>query len=91
MNQDLMQQELTAGGNGGNTTTGYATGTKVLTSGTYRCSNKYMDLVMVYAAGDVFFAGPDGKKTTWYALAPSLSTKDSGGGFRSVKVDAGTI
>lgn len=91
MNQDLIQQELTAGGNGGNTTTGYATGTKVLSSGTYRCSNKYMDVVMVYAAGDVFFAGPDGKKTTWYALAPNLSTKDSGGGFTSVKVDAGTI
>lgn len=91
MNQDLMQQELTAGGNGGNTTTGYATGTKVLSSGTYRCSNKYMDLVMVYAAGDVFFAGPDGKKTTWYALAPNLSTKSGDGGFKSVKVDAGTI
>jgi hypothetical protein len=91
MNQDLIQQELTAGGNGGNTTTGYATGAKVLSSGTYRCSNRYMDLVMVYAEGDVFFAGPDGKKTTWYALAPNLSTKDSGGGFTSVKVDAGTI
>jgi len=92
MNQDLIQQELTAGGgNGGNTTTGYATGATVPSSGTYRCSNKYMDVVLVYAAGDVFFAGPDGKKTTWYALAPTLSTKDSGGGFTSVKVDAGTI
>ena len=91
MNQDLIQQELTAGGNGGNTTTGYATGTKVPSSGTYRCSNKYMDLVMVYAVGDVFFGGPDGKKTTWYALAPSLSTKSSDGGFSSVKVVAGTL
>lgn len=91
MNQDaIAQQELTAGG-GGNTTTGFATGAKCTSSGTYRCSNKYMDLVMVYAAGDVFFAGPDGKKTTWYALAPNLSTKDSGGGFRSVKVEAGAI
>lgn len=91
MNQDLIQQELTAGGNGGSTTTGFATGTKCTSSGTYRCSNKYMDIVQIYVVGDVFLAGPDGKKTTWYALAPSLSTNSSDGGFRSVKVEAGTI
>lgn len=91
MNQDLIQQELTAGGNGSNTTTGFATGTKCTSSGTYRCSNRYMDIVQVYVAGDVFLAGPDGKKTTWYALAPSLSTKSGDGGFTSVKVEAGTI
>jgi len=91
MNQDaIAQQELTAGG-GGNTTTGFATGTKCLSSGTYRASNRYMDVVQIYVAGDVFLSGPDGKKTTWYALAPNLSTKSGDGGFTSVKVEAGTI
>ena len=92
MTQDLIaQQEMSAGGGNGGTAFGFVTGATCTSSGTYRCSNKYMDLVLVYAAGDVFFAGPDGKKTTWYALAPNLSTKDSGGGFRSVKVEAGAI
>lgn len=91
MNQDLIQQELTAGGNGGNTTTGFATGTKCTNSGTYRASNRYMDIVQIYVVGDVFLAGPDGKKTTWYALSPSLSTKSGDGGFTSVKVEAGAI
>ena len=92
MNQEFMQQDLSAGGGGSfSTTTGFATGTTCTSSGTYRCSNKYMDLVLAYAAGDVFLADATGKKTTWYALAPTLSSKSGDGGFRSVKVDAGTI
>jgi len=93
MNQDFTQQETTlAGGNGGfNTTTGFATGTKCTSSGTYRCSNKYMDIILAVAAGEIFLPGPDGKKTTWYALAPSLSTNSSDGSFRSVKVVAGSV
>lgn len=90
MNQDLIAQDAAGGGNGG-TAFGFVTGATCTSSGTYRCSNKYMDVVMIYAAGDVFFAGPDGKKTTWYALASNLSSKSGDGGFRSVKVDAGTI
>ena len=86
-------QELVSGGGGStfNTTTGYATGATVPASGTYRCSNKYMDIVMALGVGEIFLPGPDGKKTTWYALSPNLSSKDSDGGFRSVKVVAGTI
>ena len=91
MSQDFMSQELSAGGGNGGTAFGFVTGATCTSSGTYRCSNKYMDIVMIYATGDVFFAGPDGKKTTWYALSPSLGTKNSNGGFNSVKVDAGTI
>ena len=91
MNQDFQQQELTAGGGSNfSTTTGYATGTKCPASGTYRCSNKYIDLVLAVALGEIFLPGPDGKKTTWYALAPNLSS-NSDGGFRSVKVVAGTV
>lgn len=89
MNQDAMQDSLVGGNGGFNTTTGFATGTICQSSGTFRCSNKYMDIVMAVAAGDVFLPGPDGKKTTWYALSPSLST-NSDGGFRSVKVVAGS-
>ena len=92
MSQDFIaNQDALAGGNGGfNTTTGYATGTACPSSGTYRCSNKYMDIVMAIAQGEIFLAGPDGKKTTWYALSPSLST-NSDGSFSSVKVAPGTV
>lgn len=96
MNQDLMQQDATqesllVGGNGGfNTTTTYATGTTCPASGTYVAKNKYMDLFQVYAAGEPFLTGADGKKTTWSALSPSLSTNNDGG-FNSVKVAPGTV
>jgi len=91
MPQELTSQELTANGGGGfNTTTGFATGTTCTASGTYRSSTKYMDIVAVFAAGDVFTAGSDGKKTTWYALSSSLSTNKDGS-FTSVKVEAGAI
>ena len=91
MNQDAMQDSLveSGGGNGGSTT-GFATGTTCTVSGTYRASNKYMDLVALVAAGDIFPPFCDGRKTTWVALTSSLSSND-GGSFRSVKVDAGTI
>lgn len=89
MNQDFMQQDSLAAG-GGNTSTGFATGTTCTSSGTYRASNKYMDIVMIYAAGDVFLSFVDGKKTTWFPLTASLSTNSSGS-FTSVKVAAGTI
>jgi hypothetical protein len=49
-----------------------------------------MDIVMIYAAGDIFLPFVDGRKTTWYALTPSLSTNKSGS-FDSVKVVAGTV
>jgi len=92
MNQDATQDSLVeGGGNGGSTTTGFATGTICTSSGTYRCSNKYMDLVAIFSAGEKFLAGADGKKTTWFPLTTTLSSNDSDGGFRSVKVDAGTI
>jgi hypothetical protein len=91
MSQEFQTQETLAGGNGGfNTTTGYATGSTCLSSGTFRASTKYMDVVLVYAAGETFLPGPDGKKTTWYALSPSLSTNQDGG-FESVKVAPGTV
>lgn len=90
-NQDLIaNQELTAGGNGGNLSTGFATGTVCQTSGTYRASNKYLDIILAVAVGEIFQPGPDGKKTTWYALSSSLSTNKNGD-FDSVKVSAGTV
>ena len=92
MNQDAVaQQDALAGGNGGfNTTTGFATGTTCTASGTYRASNKYMDIVQIYAAGEVFLAGADNKKTTWYALSSDISTNNAGS-FSSVKVAPGTV
>ena len=85
--QLLLQQDAT-GSNSFNTTTSYSTGTVCQFSGTYVAKNKYMDIVGLYAKGDIFRVGPDGKKTTWTALTSSLST-NSGGSFTSVKVEAG--
>jgi hypothetical protein len=91
MNQDLISQEMAAGGGNGSTSTGFVTGATCTSSGTYRASNRYMDIVSIYVVGEVFRAFADGKKTTWFPLAPNLTTKDGDGGFRSVKVDAGTV
>ena len=88
MNQDAMQESL-VGGNGGNTSTGFDTGTTCTSSGTYRASNKYMDTVAIVAAGEKFPPFVDGKRTTWFALATSLSTNKEGS-FTSVKVLPGT-
>jgi hypothetical protein len=84
--QELMARPPADGGSG----TGFVTGTTCTSSGTYRASNKYMDVVMAVAVGEVFLPGPDGNKTTWYALAPSLSSNKKGE-FSSVKVAAGSI
>lgn len=89
MSQQQQAAETTAGGGGGSTT-GFATGTTCTSSGTYRCSNKYMDIIAIFAVGDVFLPGPDGKKTTWFKLTASLSSNKSGS-FESVKVIAGTV
>jgi hypothetical protein len=96
MNQDLISQDLSGGSqdmtlSGGNsTTTGFATGATCTTSGTYRASNKYMDIVEIYVTGEIFRTFVDGKKTIWYALTRNVSTNKEGS-FSSVKVDAGTI
>src|ERR1043166_7051108 len=75
MSQDFTAQtDSTADKGGFSTTTGYATGTICPASGTYRASNKYLDIILAVAVGEIFQPGPDGKKTTWYALAPTLSS-----------------
>ena len=84
--QDAMKAPPNDGGGG----IGYATGTVCTVSGTYRASNKYMDSILVIGAGEVFPAFVDDRKTTWYALTPSLSTNKSGS-FSSVKVAAGSV
>ena len=89
MNQQATQESL-AGNGGFSTTTGFATGTICQSSGTFRASNKYMDAVLIFAAGEVFLPFLDGRKTTWYALSPTLSTNKDGS-FTSVKVVAGTV
>ena len=90
MSQDFQQtSESVVINDGFNTTTTYATGTVCQFSGTYVAKNKYMDLFGLYAKGDIFRVGPDGKKTSWSALTPTLSTNNDGG-FNSVKVAPGT-
>ena len=64
MSQELISNESQdlsfAGGNGGNTSTGFVTGTTCTSSGTYRAENKYMTCVAVYAAGEIFRTMTDG-------------------------------
>ena len=67
------------------TPTGFATGTKCTKTGTYKASNKYLELIITLEEGAEFPLFPDGEKTIWYALTPS--TKD---GFEPVKVAPGT-
>ena len=95
MNQDVIGTQdggsvVVSDSNGFSTTKGYATGAVVPISGTYRASNRYLDLILAYGAGEIFLPFSDGKKCTWYALSPSLSS-NSDGSFSSVKVAAGTL
>src|SRR6185369_13115192 len=50
---ELLQQDLT-GSNSFNTTTSYSTGTVCQFSGTYIAKNRYMDIVGLYAKGEIF-------------------------------------
>lgn len=86
MSQDLNQELTLDSGfkNGGST--GFATGSTCSSSGTFKASNKYLESIIVLAAGDIFPPFCDGRKTTWYALTPSTKS-----GFESVRVEAGTI
>jgi hypothetical protein len=95
MSQDAIsntstQETSLVGGN--NTSTGFVTGATCTSSGTYKADNKYMTTVQLYAAGDIFRPGTDGKKVTWYPLTRTASSGfTSDGGFTSVKVEAGTV
>ena len=90
MSQDFQQtSESLVINDGFNTSTSYSTGSVCQFSGTYVAKNKYMDLFGLYAKGEIFRVGPDGKKTTWTALTPTLSTNNDGG-FNSVKVSPGS-
>jgi hypothetical protein len=86
--QNISSQELSAGGN--STSTGFATGTTCTSSGTYRAENKYMAVVALYAAGEIFRTMTDGRKTVWYPLTQTTAT-NAEGSFTSVKVEAGAV
>jgi hypothetical protein len=90
MSQDFTSQELSAGGGNGSTSTGFVTGQVCTVSGTYRASNKYMDIISLYVVGETFRTMYDGRKATWYPLTSSLSTNNDGS-FSSVKVTAGSV
>ena len=85
MNQDLMQESLAGGGGNTGGSTGFASGTICTSSGTFRSSNKYMDIICTVGKDEAFPLGSDGKKTTWVRLSASLSS-NKGGSFEGVKV-----
>src|ERR1051326_6196509 len=93
MSQDFTAQtDSTADKGGFSTTTGYATGTICPATGTYRASNKYLDIILAVEVGEIFHPGPDGKKTTWYALAPTLSSNQDGGlDWKSTRLNSSHI
>ena len=53
------------------TATGYPTGSICKKSGTYRASNKYLEIIIVMAEGEEFPPFSDGTKTIWYSRASS--------------------
>ena len=53
------------------TATGYPTGSICKKSGTYRASNKYLEIIIVMAEGEEFPPFSDGTKTTWYPRSSS--------------------
>lgn len=67
------------------TTIGFPTGATCTRTGVYQASNKYLEVIVVLADGDVFPPFVDGQKTTWYALKPSTK-----GSFDAVKVSPGS-
>lgn len=81
----VTAQEKQSNTEASKTPTGFATGTKCTKAGSYKASNKYLELIITLEEGDEFPLFPDGQKTTWYVLTPN--TKD---GFEAVKVAPGT-
>ena len=57
------------------TTTGFATGTVCKKSGTYRASNKKIEIIILVVEGEIFPPFPDGTKTTWYLRTPATKTE----------------
>ena len=88
MNFQELSQDSTVDSSfkNGSTTTGFATGSTCTSSGTYRAFNKYLENILALGVGELFPPFSDGRKTTWYALAPTTQTS-----FESVKVEAGTV
>ncbi len=88
MNQEL----ISGGGNGGSTTTSFATGTICPQTGLYKTFDGKIEVIEYYSAGDAFRPGPGGngtKKCSWTRV--TLSSDGSNTSFTAVKVEAGTI
>lgn len=89
--QELINQELTAGG-GGNTTTSFSTGSICPKTGLWKTSDGKIQVIEFYSAGEAFRNSPSGngtKKCSWTRI-----TVTSDGGktsFDGVMVEAGTV
>lgn len=86
-----MSQELIQGG-GGNTSTGFATGSVCTKSSLYKATDgkiEFIEYVPLNATFPPFPGGTGTKKCTWYRL--SVSSDGSKTSFTAVKVAAGTL
>ena len=90
MNQDLIQQETTAGGNGGSTTS-YATGSICPKTGLWKTFDGKLEVIEYYMAQEAFRSSPSGsgKKCSWTRV--SLASDGSRTGFTAVRVATGTV
>jgi hypothetical protein len=87
MNQEL----ISGGGNGGNTTTSFATGSVCPKTGLYKTFDGKIEVIEYYAVGDLFRTGPGGngtKKCTWTRV--TLASDGGKTSYTAVKVVAGT-
>ncbi len=90
MNQELINQELAAGG-GNNSTTSYSTGSVCPKTGLWKTSDGKIEVIEFYSLGELFRLSPSGngtKKCSWTRV--TLASDGSKTGFTAVKVDAGT-
>ena len=86
------QELISGGGNGGSTTTSFATGTICPKTGLYKTSDGKIEVIEYYAINDVFRTGPGGngmKKCSWTRV--TLATDGDKTTYTAVKVEAGTI
>ena len=89
--QELINQELTAGG-GGNSTTSYTTGQLCPKTGLWKTFDGRIEIIEYYSLNDPFRAYPGGngtKKCSWTRV--TLASDGTKKTYTAVKVDAGTL
>ncbi|HEU4796537.1 MAG TPA: hypothetical protein VFT02_12955 [Pyrinomonadaceae bacterium] len=89
MNQELINQELAAGG--GNSTTSFSTGTLCPKTGLWKTFDGRLEVIEYYAQNEPFRSSPSGnnKKCSWTRV--TLASDGGKTSYDAVKVADGSI